>query len=129
MQTPRTDRPTIDERGGVAKLLVMLLVLVIAAGGAAYWFLIREDTKAKPKITQTKVVAGGTVDGTWTLTANDADGSYAQYRIGEQFAGGVVHSEATGHTNDVKGTMTLSGTTVSDINITTNLAEIGRAHV
>ena len=125
MQTPRTHRPITDERGGVAKLLITLLVLIVVAGGAAYWFLIREDTKPKPKITQTPVAVGtGTADGTWTLTANDSDGSFAQYRIGEQFAGGVIHSEATGHTNDVKGTMKVSGTTVSGVNITANLAAL-----
>ena len=94
MQTPRTHRPITDERGGVAKLLITLLVLIVVAGGAAYWFLIREDTKPKPKITQTPIAAG------------------------------VVHSEATGHTNDVKGTMKISGTTVSDVTVIANLAAL-----
>ena len=125
MQTPQTRRPITDERGGVAKLLITLLVLVVIAGGAAYWFLIREDTKPKPKITETPIAAGpGTVDGTWTLAPNDADGSLAQYRIGEQFADGLVHSEATGHTTDVKGTMKISGSTVSNVDITANLAAL-----
>ena len=114
----RSDR----QRGGIASILVILVAVIVVAGGAAYWFLIREDSKPKPKIEQTKTVAGGTVDGTWKLTANDANGSFAQYRIKEQFAGGAIQSEATGHTNDVTGSMKISGTTVSDITVTANLA-------
>ena len=102
-------------------MLVILLVLIVAAGGAGYWFFIREDTKAKPKIDATKVVAGGTADGTWELTANSA-GSFAQYRIHEKFVNGLLDNEATGQTTDVTGSMKISGTTVSDIAVTANMA-------
>lgn len=119
----RVPRVTRDERGGIFSVLVILMVVVVAAGAAGYWFFIREDKKAKPKIDVTKVVAGGTVDGTWKLTPNSA-GSFAQYRIHEQFADGLLDNEATGQTADVTGSMKISGTTVSDINVIANMAAL-----
>ena len=68
-----------------------------------------------PRIKATKTVEGGNVDGTWTLSANDANGSFVQYRVHEQFAAGLVDNDATGKSTDVTGTMTINGTTVSDI--------------
>lgn len=117
----RVPRIARDERGGIFSVLVILLVLIVAVGGAGYWFFIREDAKAKPKIDVTKVVAGGAIDGTWELTPNAA-GSFAQYRITEKFAQGLVENEATGQTADVTGSLKISGTTISGIDVTANLA-------
>ena len=124
MIAPRTRRIARTERGGIAAVLITLLVVVAVAGGAAYWFLIREDAKPKPKIEKTKVVAGGTADGTWNLAANDSLGSYAQYRIHEKFADGLVDNEATGRTPAVSGSMTIAGNSVSDITVTADLSKL-----
>src|SRR6478735_9937282 len=116
--------PSDRARGGIATVAVIVVVVIAAAGFAAYWFLIREDAAAKPKITATKTVEGGSVDGNWTLTANDTNGSFVQYRVHEQFAAGLVDNEATGKSTDVTGSMTVAGTTVSGIEVEANLAAL-----
>ena len=115
--------PSDRARGGIATVVVIVVVVIAAAGFAAYWFLIREDAAAKPKITATKTVEGGSVDGNWTLTANDANGSFVQYRVHEQFVG-VIDNDATGKSTDVTGSMTINGTTVSGVTVTANLAAL-----
>ena len=69
---PQQDRA----RGGIALTLVVIVIVLAGAGFAGYWFLIRSDAAPKPTIKDTKTVAGGGVDGSWTLTANDANGSF-----------------------------------------------------
>jgi polyisoprenoid-binding protein YceI len=113
-----------NARGGVATVVVIVLLVLAAAGFAGYWFLIRSDAAAKPEIKATETTAGGDVDGVWTLTANDRDGSFVQYRVHEQFAQGLVDNEATGKSTDVTGTMTVRGTTVSGVEVTANLAAL-----
>ena len=113
--------PSRRAHGGIATVLVVVVVLLAAAGFAGYWFLIRDDAAPKPTIKATKTVEGGTVDGAWTLTANDANGSFVQYRVHEKFAAGLVDNEATGKSTDVTGTLTVDGQTVSDIEVTANL--------
>jgi polyisoprenoid-binding protein YceI len=124
MSTRRNRRIVCTEHGGITAILLTLLVVVIAVGGAAYWFLVREDSAPKPEIAKTKIVEGGSVDGTWNLSANDSLGSYAQYRIHEQFASGLVDNEATGRTSDVTGSMAISGSTVSGISVTADLTKL-----
>lgn len=104
--------------------MISIVVLVIAAGGAAYWFLIREDAKPKPKITNTKVVAGSSIDGGWKISTTTPDATFVQYRIGETFASGLVESTATGKSTEVTGSLTVNGSEVSDITVTANLAAL-----
>jgi polyisoprenoid-binding protein YceI len=111
-------------RGGIATILVIAVVVLAAAGFGAYWFFIRSDAAPKPTIKNTTPSAGGSVDGTWTLAANDADGSFVQYRVHEKFAAGLVDNAATGKSTDVTGTLTIKGTTVSDVSVTANLAAL-----
>lgn len=117
------ERPS-GERGGILTIL-LVLVLVVAAGAAAlWWFVIRSDPEPKPEIEPTEVVEGGTIDGTWTLTPNDAEGSFVGYRVQEQFGGDLVENTATGRTTDVRGSMTITGTTVSEARVDANLREL-----
>jgi polyisoprenoid-binding protein YceI len=113
-----------DARGGIATVIVVVLVVLAAAGFAGYWFLIRSDAAAKPKITATKTTAGGDVNGAWKLTANDGRGSFVQYRVHEQFAQGLLDNEATGRSTDVTGSLTVDGPTVTGIEVTANLAAL-----
>jgi polyisoprenoid-binding protein YceI len=108
-------------RGGIATTLVIVLVVLAGAGFAGYWFFIRSDAEPRPEIKDTKTATGGTVDGTWELTANDVQGSFVQYRVHEKFAAGLVDNEATGKSTDVTGTLTVDGDTVSDIEVTADL--------
>ena len=111
-------------RGGAATVVVIVVVVLAAAGFAGYWFLIRSDAAAKPSIKATTTNGNGSVDGAWTLTADDTNGSFVQYRVHEQFAAGLVDNEATGKSTDVTGTMTVNGTTVSGVEVTANLAAL-----
>ena len=119
-----TAPPSERARGGITTILLVAVVVLAAAGFAGYWFLIRSDAAPKPTIKDTKTAAGGSVDGAWTLTANDANGSFVQYRVHEQFAAGLLDNQATGKSTDVTGTMTVNGTTVSDIAVTANLGAL-----
>jgi len=111
-------------RGGIATILVVVIVVLAAAGFGAYWFFVRSDAAPKPTIKDTATSAGGSVEGAWQLSANDANGSFVQYRVHEQFAAGLVDNEATGKSTDVTGTLTVKGTTVSDVTVTANLAAL-----
>jgi polyisoprenoid-binding protein YceI len=116
--------PRRDDHGGIATVIVVALLVLAVAGFAGYWFLIRSDAAAKPKIKATETTSGGAVDGTWTLGPGDRDGSFVQYRVHEKFADGLVDNEATGKSTDVTGTLTVDGTTVSGVAVTANLAAL-----
>jgi polyisoprenoid-binding protein YceI len=111
-------------RGGIATVVVIVVVVLAAAGFAGYWFFVRDDAAPKPTVERTPTVDGGSVDGTWTLTANDVHGSFVQYRVHEKFAAGLLDNDATGKSTDVTGTMTIDGTTVKNIEVTANLAAL-----
>jgi polyisoprenoid-binding protein YceI len=111
-------------RGGIGTILVVVVVILAAAGFGAYWFFVRSDAAPKPTIKDTATSKGGSVDGTWQLSANDANGSFVQYRVHEKFAAGLVDNEATGKSTDVTGTLTVKGTTVSGVTVTANLAAL-----
>ena len=111
-------------RGGVATVVVIVVVVLAGAGFAGYWFFIRSDAASHPSIKATTTNGSGSLDGTWHVTANDAKGSFVQYRVHEQFASGLVDNEATGKSTDVTGSMTVNGTTVSGIEVTANLAAL-----
>jgi polyisoprenoid-binding protein YceI len=111
-------------RGGVATVVVIVVVVLAAAGFAGYWFLVRSDAASHPSIKATTTKGSGTPDGTWSLAAEDANGSFVQYRVHEQFAAGLVDNEATGRSTDVTGTMTVAGKTVSGITVEANLAAL-----
>ena len=108
----------------LVKLVLVAVVVVVVAGGAAlYWFVIRSDAKPRAHIVQTKVHAGGALDGTWTLHPSDGR-SFVGYRVQEQFAAATIESTATGRTSEVQGTLRVTGTAVDDVTVTANLATL-----
>ncbi len=108
----------------LVKLVVLGVVVVVVVGGAAlYWFVIRSDAKPRAHIEQTKVSAGGPLDGSWTLHPSDGR-SFVGYRVQEQFAAATIESTATGRTGEVQGTLRVSGTTVDGVTVTANLATL-----
>jgi len=115
--------------GSVKKLLIGVLALVVLVVGgffAAYFLWWKSDPEPKAEIEETPVVTGdeaGGLDGTYTLTAGEAD-SFVGYRVVEQFAAAVVESTATGRTSDVEGTFTIAGDTVEDVSVTANLTTL-----
>lgn len=108
----------------LVKLVVLAVVVVVVVGGAAlYWFVIRSDAKPRAHIEQTKVSAGGPLDGSWTLRPSDGR-SFVGYRVQEQFAAATIESTATGRTGEVQGTLRVNGTTVDGVSVTANLATL-----
>jgi polyisoprenoid-binding protein YceI len=110
------------ERGGIFTFLAVAVLVVIGAGATFWWFVFRSDAAPPPKITDTKVVAGGAIDGDWSIQPGSS--SYVQYRVKEKFVGSVLESDATGRTDDVSGTMTVKGPLVSSVRVTANLAAL-----
>ncbi len=108
-----------SERGGIITFLLLAVVVAVAGAGAFWWFFVRSDAAPPPKLEDTSLAAGGTVDGAWKVTGGGE--SYVQYRVKEQFAGAVIETDATGRTNDVTASMTINGTTVSEVNVGANL--------
>ena len=117
-------------------LLVVLaaLVLVVAAGGVygAWYILIGPSSPAA--VTGAAIPPGGNVpapaslDGTWQVDASlgsfgDFSSSWAGYQVKEQFAGIGGHT-AVGRTPKVNGSMTLTGGSVSDVQITADLSAL-----
>ena len=99
-------------------LLVPVVLIVLAVGGTwLYINVIREDPPERLSLddaaeaTDTSDGADATaegVEGSWTV----GEGSIAGYRVDEVRLGQSL--EAVGRTEDVTGTMTLSGTTVEE---------------
>jgi polyisoprenoid-binding protein YceI len=90
--------------------------------GAFWWFFVRSDAAPPPKIEDTNLAAGGTLDGTWAISPGGE--SYVQYRVKEQFVGAVIQTDATGRTNDVTASMTINASTVSGVTVTANLVTL-----
>ncbi len=111
-----------SQRGGIVTFLMLAVVLVVAGVGAFWWFFVRSDAAPPPKIEDTNLAAGGTLDGTWKVTPGGP--SFVQYRVKEQFAGAVIQTDATGKTNDVTASMTINGTRVSGVTVTANLVTL-----
>lgn len=106
------------EAGGAITLVVIAALIIIAGAGAFWWFVVRSDAAPEPEITRTKVVAGGTLNGTWKIEPHL--GSYVQYRVKEQLVG-ALESDAIGRTESVTGTLEVDGSTISDVTVTANL--------
>ncbi len=111
-----------SQQGGIITFLMLAVVVVVAGAGAFWWFFFRSEAAPPPAIKETTVVDGGAVDGTWKVTPGGE--SFVQYRVKEQFVGAVLETDATGRTNDVTASMSVNGTTVSDVNVTANLAAL-----
>jgi polyisoprenoid-binding protein YceI len=115
-------------------------VVVVAAGaGFALWQVFAGD--APPPVALTSLPpssasaasgsassGGGGADGTWTIDAGSgslADGSstYAGYRVQEELSG-IGANTAVGRTQNVSGSMTIDGTTITDLEITVDMTTL-----
>jgi polyisoprenoid-binding protein YceI len=109
------------EQGGIITFLMGAIVVLVAVAVAGWWFLVRSDAAPRPKLEDTEVVAGGTLDGRWVVEAGN--GSFVQYRVKEQFVG-AVESEATGRTDQVAAEMTIAGPTVTAATVGASVASL-----
>ena len=125
-------------------LVIGLAVVVVLAGaagiyGLAYLFLRDAPPAAvslapgasQPAASIGTLPSGATstlgagLDGTWSIDASigsfsDFSSSWVGYRVNETFAGNKANT-AVGRTPDVTGTLTLSGTQITSVELTANL--------
>jgi len=113
------------------KIVIGAALVVILAGGAGVWYFVLRDTAEKTATLDaiggtTGSTAGGpakaTPDGKWKV--QQADGVFVGYRMQELFAAASVKKTATGRTPAVEGTMTVAGTTVSDVTVKADVTKL-----
>src|SRR5262245_39092733 len=99
--------------GGVELVLVVVAPFV-------YFNFIKEDAPEKLSASDVTVQDGTNVsiDGTYSA----GDGSQAGYRAKEVLFG--QDATAAGRTDQIDGTVTVAGTTVSDASITVDMASV-----
>lgn len=110
------------QHGGVVTL-VLAAGVVLAVVVAGWWFLIRSEPASAPEIRTADTVPGGTLDGKWRIKPGDLLGSYVQYRVRQQLVG-ALESDATGRTSDITATLTVNGSTISDVKVDANLTTL-----
>lgn len=117
--------------------IVAIVGLVAVVGGGAYgtWYLFFRPTgpaavgsSSLPSASLSAIPAPASADGTWKIDTSigsfsDFTSSFVGYRVQEQLAG-IGANTAVGRTPDVSGTLTLSGTTVTAVEVTANLATL-----
>ena len=134
--TPAQPAPKRSMSTSRRLLLVVIAALVLAgvAGGAygAWYILIGPASPAT--VTGAAIPSGAGVpapaslDGTWNVssslgTFSDFSSSWVGYQVKEQFAGIGGHT-AVGRTPKVTGSMTLTGGSVSNVQITADLTAL-----
>jgi polyisoprenoid-binding protein YceI len=121
------------KRNLLVAVLAVLIVAGVAAGGYGLWYILigpsapaAVGTPAVP--VGATIAAPASLDGTWnvnTSLGNISDGSatFAGYRVQEQLVGVGGHT-AVGRTPKVSGSMTLTGTVVSNVQISVDLTAL-----
>jgi polyisoprenoid-binding protein YceI len=119
-------------------LLVALAVVVIAGvagGGYGLWYLLVGPSSpagvnaGPPAIPSgTTVAAPASLDGIWNVTTSlgsigDGTASFVGYRVQEQLVGVGGHT-AVGRTPKVTGSLTLTGTMVSNVSVTADMTAL-----
>jgi len=112
-----------------AKYAFIAVVAVIVFGGLGfYWFFLRDDAPPRASLqssTATTVegaAARSTADGTWKVAPGE--GAFVGYRVEELFAGETIKKTAVGRTTSVDGTLTISGSTVTEATITADVTRL-----
>jgi polyisoprenoid-binding protein YceI len=119
------------------KWLVLALVVVVGLAFAGWYFFLKTDPEPRAAIKETPVVteetvaggagsAGSALDGTWTVTPSTCSlpNCFVGYRVTEKLVANISETEATGRTANVKATMTINGTTVTDVTVTADLRDL-----
>jgi polyisoprenoid-binding protein YceI len=105
--------------------------VVVGFSVAGWYFFLKSDPEPRAAIEETPTVAtapssgpsgaqGSALDGTYTVSPGNSD-NFVGYRVTEKLVANVVQTTATGRTNNVNGTLTISGTTVSDVTVSADL--------
>src|SRR5881296_481975 len=142
-----TSLPRVDGSEGVREMTrkkrwvvggAAALVLVLGGAGFALWQAFGGGAPPAVALTGLSSSAGASAvpsggsgsgaDGTWTIddtSGSLADGSstYAGYRVQEQFSG-IGANTAVGRTQNVTGSMTIDGTTITALEVTVDMTTL-----
>jgi len=129
--------PTGGQSHGRRNLLIVVaglfVLAAIAAGGYGLWYILIGP--AEPAAVGAPVIPAGasvpapaSLDGSWQVNGSlgnmaDASSSWVGYRVQEQLVGVGGHT-AVGRTPKVSGSMTLTGSTVDNVQITADLTAL-----
>ena len=116
------------------KWLALGLVVVVGLAFAGWYFFLKTDPEPRAAIKETPIVtsttaagqdtsAASALDGTWTVQPGNTQ-NFVGYRVTEKLVANISESEATGRTNNVTASMTIEGTTVSDVTVTADLRDL-----
>ncbi len=110
------------------KIALASVVAVILLGGAGfYWFFLRDDAPARASLQTSSQPADSssdrsTADGNWKV--EQGKDVFVGYRVQELFGGETIKATAVGRTAGVEGTMTVSGTQVTAVDITADMTAL-----
>jgi polyisoprenoid-binding protein YceI len=116
----------------ILKWAAIAVVVVVGLAVAGWYFFLKSDPEPRAAIEETPTVAtaapsttpsGATVsalEGTYAVRPGNTD-NFVGYRVTEKLVANLVQTTATGRTNNVTATMTISGTTVSSVTVTADL--------
>jgi polyisoprenoid-binding protein YceI len=118
----------------VAVGAAVVLVIVLAAGGFAFWQLFGGTDPPPVALNPTSSASGstqtatGSSSGTWTIdntSGSLAEGtsSFAGYRVKEELAGTGANT-AVGRTQNVSGSLTIDGTTITAMQVTVDMTTL-----
>jgi polyisoprenoid-binding protein YceI len=113
------------------KWLALGVVVVVGLAVAAWWFFLKTDPEPRAAIEETPIVTESTVagqassgaDGNWVVKPGNPK-SFVGYRVTEKLFANISNTEATGRTDSVNATMTVSGTTIKDVTVTADLRNL-----
>jgi polyisoprenoid-binding protein YceI len=114
----------------ILKWAVLTVIVVVAATVAGWYFFLKGDASPRAQISETPTVAtsapaaGATsaLDGTYAVKPGNQS-NFVGYRVTEKLVANVVQTTATGRTDAVTATMTISnnGTTINDVTVSADL--------
>jgi polyisoprenoid-binding protein YceI len=131
----------VSVRPSLTRWLVVILLVLGAVAAAGLWYVFFRPAGAVPVALSSPspgssvAVAGPTlgpgssksgtpasgIEGTWAIQPSAS--SFVGYRVQETLAG-IGGNTAVGRTSSVSGTLTISGTTVTKVDITADLATL-----
>jgi polyisoprenoid-binding protein YceI len=131
--------PTVRQAHGTRNLLVVVIaafiLAVVGVGGYGLWYILigpaapaAVSSEAPVIPASASVPAPASFEGSWQVNGslgsmNDFSASWAGYRVQEKLVGVGGHT-AVGRTPRVSGSMTLTGSTVDNVQITADLTAL-----